>query len=125
MGRLPYSVAGAKKGERPAAYIIVLLDHHISDNLFCDDGIAMQNILLGAVEKGLGGCILRAINKTRLTAILHLPDHFEIIDVVALGKPLETVVITPLGEDGDIRYYRDKNGVHFVPKRSLKELIVN
>jgi len=116
---------GPEKGERPSAYIIVLLDHEISDNFLCDDGIAMQNILLGAVEMGLGGCILRAINKSHLTAILHLPGHFEIIDVVALGKPIETVVITPVGKDGDIRYYRDENGVHYVPKRSLDELIVN
>lgn len=116
---------GPEKGERPSAYIIVLLDREISDNFLCDDGIAMQNILLGAVEKGLGGCILRAINKPRLTAILNLQVRFEIIDVVALGKPIETVVITNVGDDGDTRYYRDANGVHYVPKRSLDELIVN
>ena len=85
----------------------------------------MQNILLGAVDKGLGGCILRSINKLRLSAILNLTDRFEIIDVVALGKPIETVVITNVGDDGDIRYYRDENGIHYVPKRSLDELIVN
>jgi nitroreductase len=116
---------GPKKGERPSAYIVVLLDRNISDSFLCDDGIAMQNILLGAVEKGLGGCILRSINKPRLSAFLNLPHHLEIIDVVALGKPVETVVITNAGEDGDIRYYRDENGVHYVPKRSLDELIVN
>jgi len=116
---------GPEKGERPSAYIIVLLDRDISDNFLCDDGIAMQNILLGAVYKGLGGCILRAINKPRLSAILNLTDRFEIIDVVALGKPVETVVITNVGTDGDIRYYRDDNGIHYVPKRSLDELIVN
>lgn len=116
---------GPKEGERPAAYIIVLLDRDISDNFLCDDGIAMQNILLGAVDKGLGGCILRSINKPRLSAILNLSDRFEIIDVVALGKPIETVVVTNVGDDGDIRYYRDENGVHYVPKRSLDELIVN
>jgi nitroreductase len=115
---------GPEKGERPSAYIIVLLDREISDNCFCDDGIVMQNILLGAVEKGFGGCILRAINKLRLTAILNLSDRFEIIDVVALGKPVETVVITNVGKDGDIKYYRDENDVHYVPKRSLDELIV-
>jgi len=115
---------GPEKGERPSAYIIVLLDRNISDNFLCDDGIAMQNILLGAVEKGLGGCILRAINKPRLKVILNLSDRFEIIDVVALGKPIETVVITNVGDDGDIRYYRDANGVHYVPKRSVDELIV-
>ncbi len=116
---------GPQIGERPTAYIVVLLDHRISDNYFCDDGIAMQNILLGAVEKGLGGCIIQSINKPRLSAILQLPDHLKIIDVIALGKPVETVEITTAGSDGDIRYYRDDNGVHYVPKRSLEELIIN
>lgn len=116
---------GPGKGERPAAYIVVLLDRNISEYYLCDDGIAMQNILLGAVEKGLGGCILRSINKPLLKSILNLPGHLEIKDVVALGKPVETVVITDVGEDGDIRYYRDVFGVHYVPKRSVEELIVN
>jgi nitroreductase len=116
---------GPEKGERPSAYIIVLLDHQIADNYFCDDGIAMQNILLGAVEKGLGGCIIQSINKSRLSDILGLPAHLEIIDVVALGKPVEKIVITNVKEDGDIKYYRDENGVHYVPKRSPGELIVN
>jgi nitroreductase len=117
--------SGPEKGERPSAYIVVVLDHTISDTFLCDDGIAMQNILLGAVEKGLGGCILRSINKPLLTSVLNLPGHLEVIDVVALGKPIETVVITNVGEDGDIRYYRDENGVHYVPKRSVEELIVS
>ena len=116
---------GPEKGERPSAYIIVLLDHQIASNYYCDDGIAMQNILLGAVEKGLGGCIIQSINKNRLSAILRLPTNLEIIDVVALGKPVETVMITEVGENGDIKYYNDKDGIHYVPKRSLDELIVN
>jgi len=116
---------GPKKGERPSAYIIVMFDRHISDRYFCDDGIAMQNILLGAVEKGLGGCIIQSINKPLLSEIIRLPELFEIIDVIALGKPVETVVITNVGEDGDIRYFRDDNGIHYVPKRSLDELIIN
>lgn len=116
---------GPEKGERPSAYIVVLLDHSISENYFCDDGIAMQNILLGATGEGLGGCIIRSINKPQLSACLNLSDRYEIIDVVALGKPVETVVITDLAEDGDIRYYRDDKGIHYVPKRSLEELIIN
>ncbi len=112
------------KGEQPSAYIIVLLDKRITDNFYCDDGIAMQNILLGAVEKGLGGCIIRSINKPKLRKLLNVPVHFEIIDVVALGKPVEKVVLKDVGEDGSIKYYRDEAGVHYVPKRTLDELIV-
>lgn len=110
--------------ERPTAYIIVLLDKHITDNFYCDDGIAMQNILLGAVEKGLGGCIIRSINKPNLRTTLNVPEHLEIIDVVALGKPVEKVVLTDVGNHGDIKYYRDEEGVHYVPKRTVDELIV-
>ena len=85
----------------------------------------MQNILLGAVEKGLGGCIIRSINKPKLKKLLNIPPHFKIIDVVALGKPVENIILTDVGEDGDIKYYRDENQVHYVPKRTLEELIVN
>lgn len=116
---------GPEKDERPTAYIIVLLDRSISENYFCDDGIAMQNILLGATEKGLGGCIIRSINKPRLSACLNLSDRYEIVDVVALGKPVESVVITEVSDNGDIRYFRDQHGIHYVPKRSLDELIIN
>lgn len=116
---------GPAKGERPAAYIVVLLDKDISDIYYCDDGIAMQNILLGAVEKGLGGCILRAINKKVLRKELKIPDRFEILDVVALGEPAEKVVVEDIAESGDFKYYRDSEGVHHVPKRGVDELIVD
>lgn len=111
-------------GERPSAYIMVLLDLRITDNFYCDDGIAMQNILLGAVEKGLGGCIIRSINKPKLRNLLNVPEYLEIIDVLALGKPVEKIVLKDVGEDGNIKYYRDEEGVHYVPKRTLEELIV-
>ena len=116
---------GPEKGERPTAYIVVLLDKTISNNFMCDDGIAMQNILLGAVEKGLGGCIIRTFNLPKLTSILNLADQYQIIDVIALGKPIEKIIITDVGENGDIKYYRDNSGIHHVPKRKLNELIIN
>jgi nitroreductase len=115
---------GPVKEEQPTGYIVVLLDKSISDDCYCDQGIAMENILLGAVEKGLGGCIVGSIHKKKLVEILKLPAHLEILNVVALGKPVEQVVLTDVREDGDIRYFRDEAGVHYVPKRSLEELIV-
>jgi nitroreductase len=80
--------------------------------------------LLGAAEKGLGGCILGSVRRQELSEILKLPAHFEILLVIALGKPVETVKIETVGADGDIKYWRDEHGVHHVPKRPLEHLIV-
>lgn len=115
---------GPVKEEQPSAYIVVLLDKQIAQSCYCDEGIAMENMLLGAVEKGLGGCIIGSIHKKKLAEYLKLPSHLEILNVVALGKPVEQVVLTEVGENGDIKYYRDEAGIHYVPKRSLDELIV-
>lgn len=114
---------GPKEGERPSAYLIQLLDTNIANQFFCDDGIAAQSILLGAVEAGYGGCIFRSINKPKLMQLLEIPDQFQIINVIALGKPKEEVLIDNM-QNGNFKYWRDENEVHHVPKRSLEELIL-
>lgn len=113
---------GPEPGERPSAYISQLHDTRIEGNYFCDDGIAAQSILLTAVEKGLGGCIIASVKKESLSKVLGLPDYLKIIQVIALGKPAEKVVIEEV-KDNDIKYWRDENGVHHVPKRSVEELV--
>jgi nitroreductase len=115
---------GPAEGERPSAYIIILADNEISTSLLCDHGIAAQNILLGAVEKGLGGCILAAVQRTKLRKLLEIAERYEILLVLALGKPKEKVVLETVGDDGDIKYWRDKKQVHHVPKRKLDDIIV-
>jgi nitroreductase len=115
---------GPSEGERPSAYIIVLHDKSISENRYCDDGIAIQSILLGAVEDGYGGCIIGSVNKAKVSRILKLPDHLEILWVLALGKPAEQVVIEDM-KDNNVKYWRDENQIHHVPKRKLDELIFN
>jgi nitroreductase len=115
---------GPAEGERPAAYIILLLDTEIAKNPNVDPGIACQSMLLGAVEKDLGGCILGNVKREQLRSVLDLPQRFEILYVLALGKPAETVVIEPVGADGSIKYYRDETSVHHVPKRSLDDLVI-
>jgi len=113
---------GPKEGERPAAYIIQVNDEKLGKNFFCDDGITAQSILLGAVEKDLGGCILRAFTKD-LAKIIEVPDEMRVVQVIALGKPKEEVVIDDI-KDGDFKYWRDDKDVHHVPKRTIDELII-
>ena len=116
---------GPEEGERPSAYVVVLHDQKISKGFFWDHGIAVQSILLGAIEKGLGGCQFNAIDRVALAQELNLPDHLEIVTVIALGKPNEVVVIEQLDDSGDIKYWRDEQGIHHVPKRALNDLIFN
>jgi len=115
---------GPEEGERPSAYIVLLHDTLLSGNYFCDDGIALQSILLGATEAGYGGCIIHSVNRNKLREILHLSEQYEILYVLALGKPKEIVVLDEL-EGNDIKYWRDDNQVHHVPKRSLDEIILD
>ncbi len=115
---------GPVEGERPAAYIVILGDKRLRQSFETDQGIAAQSMLLGATEKGLGGCIIASIQRRELREALAIPEHLEILLVLALGKPKEQVVLEPVGPDGDIKYWRDADGVHHVPKRALEEIIV-
>ncbi len=116
---------GPERGERPPAYIVILLDTEVTAKAGCDHGIAAQSILLGAVERGLGGCIIGSIRRDELREVLHIPRRFEILLVIALGRPVERVVLETVGADGDIRYWRGADGVHHVPKRPLESVIIS
>ena len=115
---------GPCEGERPSAYIIILGDTEISQSSGCDHGIAAQSILLGATEEGLGGCMIASIKRQGLRQALEIPPRYEILLVLALGKPKETVVIETVGPGGDTKYWRDSKGVHHVPKRALDDIII-
>jgi len=115
---------GPTEGERPSAYIIILCDTEVSKSSGCDHGIAAQSILLGAAEKGLGGCMIGSVKRQELCSALDIPGRYELLLVLALGKPKDTVVLDAAGPDGDIKYWRDKDQVHHVPKRPLDEIIV-
>ena len=115
---------GPAEGERPSAYIIILGDHQIARSFGCDHGVAAQNIMLGATEKGLGGCMIGSIERRELRKTLGIPDRFEILLALALGKPAEEVVLETVGTGDSIEYYRDSRGIHHVPKRALDEVIV-
>jgi nitroreductase len=111
--------------ERPTAYLVMLLDKNVNDKADFDAGIAAQTILLGAVEKELGGCIIRTFNRYELAKYFQLPENFDIIMVIALGKPAEEIIIDNNDPSGKMEYFRDENGLHHVPKRTVNELIFN
>jgi nitroreductase len=116
---------GPAEGERPSAYIVLLWDKELArEPVGGDHGIAAQSILLGATEKGLGGCMIGAIDRLGLKKALNIPRRYKIPLVLALGKPKETVVLESVGPSGAIEYWRDSDGVHHVPKRALDDIIL-
>ena len=115
--------SGPVAGERPVAYIVILGDTEISKNFGCDHGIAAQSILLGAAEKGIGGCMIGSIDRQGLATTLQVPERYEILLVLALGFPAETVRL--VDASGAVEYFRDADDVHVVPKRPLSEVILN
>ena len=115
---------GPLEGERPTAYVVVLGDTTLAKTVGCDHGIACQTMLLGAVEKGLGGCFIASVKRKELRQILGIPKHLDILLVLAIGKPKERVVIDTVDNGGDIKYWRDDDQVHHVPKRKLDDIII-
>ena len=115
---------GPEPGERPAAYIAIIGDTTITKEFGVDHGIAGQSMLLGAREKGLAGCMLGSIKRKHLREILNLEPQYKILLVLAVGKPKEEIKIEDVGPDGSIRYWRNSKGVHHVPKRPLRDIII-
>jgi nitroreductase len=115
---------GPTEGERPAAYVVILGDSEVSETVPWDHAIAAQTVALGAAEQGLGTCIIGSVNRERLKEELHIPARYQILLVVALGYPGETVVLEEMKND-DCKYWRDERGVHHVPKRTIGELILD
>ena len=115
---------GPGDGERPSAYIVQLGDLDLTNDWWCDDGIAAQSMLLTAVEQEFGGCIIGSVQREKLRTILNISERYKIIQVLALGKPAEEVVIDEIAND-DIKYWRDKEDIHHVPKRGIDELIIH
>lgn len=114
--------AGPKESEKPAAYIIIIADLTINKNPLVDVGIVSQTILLQAVERGLGGCNFLSVDRESLKKDLKLPEHYEVLTAIAIGKPAEEIILEET--DSDIKYWRDENDCHHVPKRKLEDLII-
>lgn len=115
------------EGKRPAAFIVICQDTRIFESLARfqkDVGIVAQTMLLGAVEKGLGGCMIGNFGAGSVKEALGLPEYLAPLLIVAFGKPDETIVLTEIGDGGSTDYYRDGQDIHYVPKRRLEDIVL-
>ena len=115
---------GPSPQERPTGYVIVLVDRKVGRSAAYDAGIAVQTMMRGAAERGLGGCIFGSVDRAGLREAVGVPEDLRILLVLALGKPAERVQIEPMPPDGSVRYWRGDTGVHHVPKRALNDIII-
>ena len=117
---------GPKPGERPSSFIMILKDTSIKNSpvVQIDIGIACQTILLGASEKGLGGCMIGAFNKEALEKAFNIEAKYELQLVIAIGKPNQNIIIDEIQNGDDIKYWEDKEANHHVPKRKLEDIII-
>ena len=116
-----------REGKCPTAFIVICLDLNLGRtvaNCQKDVGIVAQTILLAATEKGLGGCMIGSYNTDEISESLNLDESIVPVLVIGLGKPDETIIIEEIPNGDSIKYYRDENDVHFVPKRKLEDIIL-
>ena len=112
---------GPSESESPSAWILLLSPTELEAPKI-DLGITAEATVLAATAAGLGACIFLSIERDAIAARFGIGKEMRIDLAIAIGKPAETVRISEV-RDGDIRYYRDSDGTHIVPKRSLDELI--
>ena len=116
-----------REGHRPTAFVVICHDTAAAANpagFQRDVGIVAEVMLLRATEIGLGGCMIGSFEAAKLAAVLELPDHLQPQLVIGLGVPDDEVILEE-AVDGKIAYYRDEKDIHHVPKRPLKEVIIN
>lgn len=116
---------GPEAGERPSGYIVIMADAGKRDHIVSIDmGIAAQTMQLAASSRGVGCCIFMSFDPQKVRGVLEIPDALDPVLVLAFGMEKEERRIVPVPADGSIRYWRDENGVHYVPKRSLEEVLL-
>ncbi len=113
------------EGERPAAYIVILEDTTIRMAMPCDFGITAQTIMLAACEEGYGGVMIGAIDRPSLKEALQLPEHLDVLLVLALGKTVEEMVIETVGEDGNTQQWWETKDIRHVPKRPMEDILAD
>ncbi len=118
---------GPVEGDRPTGIILVVSkEGSLTDPILaCDMGIASQSIMLGAVEKDLGGCMIRALNRKKIAEVLNLSDDYIIHIALAIGKPAQDVIVEDIHEGENIKYWMDEDKTHHVPKIILHDLILD
>ncbi|MBU5450215.1 nitroreductase family protein [Acetivibrio sp. MSJd-27] len=111
-----------KEGEKPTAYIVVLVDTAVRKDADNDASAAIENILLTAEDDEIGTCWIGSVDRKTLAGIVRIPEGQEIHSVIAMGYKAQESEATEM-ENGDVKYYMDEHGAIHVPKRKLSDIV--
>lgn len=109
-------------GTEPEAFIICCSVAPESKLVDIDLGIALQSMALKAVEMGLNTLMIGAFNREKVREAFALP--YDPLMLLAVGKGTDRIELVPTSADEPRAYYR-RDGVHYVPKVRLNDLILN
>lgn len=118
---------GPSEGHRPTGYILICCDTAIAQNVARFDrdiGIVAQTMMLAAVEEGFGGCMIGNFPDEKVAQLLQLSPQYAPCLLLALGVPGENIILEDAKPGDSVKYYRDEQDVHHVPKRTASELIL-
>ena len=110
-----------KNGERPVAYILIITNMKINKESKYDVGLAAENIVLTALEKGIGSCIIGSLNREEIMGTLGIKENYNIELAVALGYPKQKSIVSEFKDS--VKYWLDKDDRLHVPKRKIKSVI--
>ena len=119
---LPPEQGVPKPGEQPVLFVAVVQDASIPGDKDTDAGIALANLTLAAWARGVGSCIMGAIDRPRLAELLGLSENEKLHSMVALGYPAHASRVVPLTEATGVKYYLDENRDYCVPKRAAADI---
>ena len=105
-------------GKRPTGFVVICQDKRIDENL----NRYQKDV---GIVAGLGGCMIGNFQAGEVMEVLGLPEEIRPLLIVAFGKPAEEIHLVDVPEDGNTNYYRDENDVHYVPKRTLADELLN
>lgn len=118
---LPPEQGVPKPDERPVLYVAVLKDANDGGFTDVDAGLAVGNMTLAAWAKGVGSCIMGAINRPKLAELFGLDGSKMVYMIIAFGYPSHKSRIVPV-KDGALKYYLDENRDYCVPKYAKEEI---
>lgn len=123
----PVNDGGPSPVNRAKAYIIILVNSALEAEFEAkrrvttyDVGLAAENIILVALEQGVGACPVLMFKEPELKQLLQIPESYAIALVLLLGYPDES----PVAEEatGSVESWVDGQNVRHVPKRKLADI---